>query len=84
MKKQMAIIIVKISMEIEQTKEEIGMNKLLKILLLIMVAFSVVGCELLSPKEWKKTNQAWREKGVRCYEEANGNYYCKDKYGNRY
>ena len=60
------------------------MKKGIKILLLIMVAFSVVGCELFSPKEWKKTNQAWREKGVRCYEEANGNYYCKDKYGNRY
>ena len=59
------------------------MNKVIKILLLIMVAFSVVGCELFSPKEWKKTNQAWREKGVRCYEEANGNVYCEDRDGSR-
>ena len=60
------------------------MNKLLKILLLIMVAFSVVGCELFDPKGWREAREDMRKRDVQCYEEANGNYYCKDKYGNRY
>ena len=59
------------------------MKKGIKILLLIIFAFSVVGCELLSPKEWKKTNETWREKGVRCYRKSNGNAYCEDRDGNR-
>jgi len=41
-----------------------------------------VGCELLSPRYWDDVNQSRREKGTRCYERANGDYYCKDKYGN--
>ena len=60
------------------------MNKLLKILLLIMVAFSVVGCELFDPKGWREAREDMRKRDVQCYEEANGNVYCKDKYGDRY
>ena len=54
-----------------------------KILLLVILAMSVVGCELLSPSYWDDVNQYRREKGTRCYERADGIYYCKDKYGNR-
>ena len=59
------------------------MNKLLKILLLIMVTFSIAGCELFDPKGWREAREDMRKNGVQCYEKANGNYYCKDKYGNR-
>ena len=54
-----------------------------KILLLVILAMSVVGCELLDPKEWKKTNESWKERGIKCYRNENGYFYCKDRYGNR-
>jgi len=54
-----------------------------KILLLAILAMSVVGCELLSPSYWNDVSQSRRERGEKCYENENGYYYCKDKYGNR-
>ena len=54
-----------------------------KILLMIRLVMSVVGCELLDPKEWKKADEDWKERGIRCYRRASGTAYCVDKYGNR-
>ena len=54
-----------------------------KILLLIILAMSVVGCELLSPSYWNDVNQSIREEGRRCYRRNDGVAYCVDKYGNR-
>ena len=54
-----------------------------KILLLIILAMSVVGCELLSPSYWDDVTQSRKEKGERCYRLASGTAYCVDKYGNR-
>ena len=54
-----------------------------KILLMVILAMSVVGCELLSPSYWDRVNQRDREEGIRCYRNENGYAYCKDKYGNR-
>ena len=54
-----------------------------KILLIVVLAMSVVGCELLSPSYWNDVNQSRREEGRKCYERADGVFYCKDKYGNR-
>ena len=52
-----------------------------KILLLVILAMSVVGCELLSPKEWSEYNK--RKVGRTCYKRASGTYYCVDDNGNR-
>ena len=54
-----------------------------KILLLVILAMSVVGCELLSPSYWDDVSQSRREKGERCYRRNDGVAYCVDKYGNR-
>ena len=54
-----------------------------KILLMVILAVSVVGCELLSPSYWNDVNQSRRERGEKCYRRANGEAYCVDKYGNR-
>ncbi|WP_455036494.1 hypothetical protein [Leptotrichia massiliensis] len=54
-----------------------------KILLMIILAMSVVGCELFDPKGWKEAEQERRESGERCYRRANGEAYCVDRYGNR-
>ena len=50
---------------------------------MIILVMSVVGCELLDPKGWKEAEQKRRESGEKCYERADGVYYCKDRYGNR-
>ena len=52
-----------------------------KILLMLILVMSVVGCELLSPKEWSEYNK--RKVGQTCYRRSSGEYYCKDDYGNR-
>lgn len=54
-----------------------------KIILMIILALSVVGCELLSPNYWNDVNRENAEKGIRCYRRNDGYFYCKDKYGNR-
>jgi len=54
-----------------------------KILLMIILVMSVVGCELLSPSYWNDVNRASAEKGETCYRRPSGEYYCKDRYGNR-
>ena len=54
-----------------------------KILLMIILAMSVVGCELFDPKFWKEAERDAAERGVRCFKDSSGYYYCKDRYGNR-
>ena len=54
-----------------------------KILLLVILATSVVGCELLDPKGWKEAREDMRKEGRRCFKDSSGYYYCKDRYGNR-
>ena len=54
-----------------------------KILLMVILAMSVVGCELFDAKRWDRINREDAERGVRCFERASGTYYCKDRYGNR-
>ena len=53
-----------------------------KILLLVILIMSVVGCELLDTKRWDRINREDAERGRKCYRDENGYFYCKDKYGN--
>ena len=54
-----------------------------KILLMVILAMSVVGCSARDIALWKEAKQERKERGVKCYERADGVFYCKDKYGNR-
>ena len=53
-----------------------------KILLMAILVMSVVGCSLLDNEAYQEMKQERRERGVRCFKRANGEYYCKDRYGN--
>mgnify|MGYP000885390902 FL=1 len=55
-----------------------------KILLMVILAMSVVGCSAQDIALWKEAKQERKERGVKCYERADGVVYCEDKYGNRY
>ena len=54
-----------------------------KIIMLAILAMTVFSCELLSPTRWAEYEQDRAERGVRCYRDRYGNFYCEDKYGNR-
>ena len=49
-----------------------------KIIMLAILAMTVFSCSLLD-----EVNREDAERGVRCYRDRYGNFYCEDKYGNR-
>ena len=55
-----------------------------KILLMVILAMSVVGCSARDIALWKEAKQERKERGVKCYRDENGYVYCEDRYGNRY
>lgn len=59
------------------------MKNLVRVLVVVLLGLSVTGCELFSPKFWQRVDERSREKDEKCYRRADGNMYCKDKYGNR-
>lgn len=54
-----------------------------KILLMLILVMSVVGCSASDIALWKEAEQERREEGRTCYKRASGTVYCKDDYGNR-
>ena len=55
------------------------MNKLMKkIIVLVILAMTVVGCELLDTAGWNKASEYRRERGRECYRDRYGNFYCED------
>ena len=55
------------------------MNKLMKkIIMLVILAMTVVGCELLDPSGWERARQKAAERGRVCYRDRYGNFYCED------
>jgi len=54
-----------------------------KIIMLVILAMTVVGCELFDSNRWARVQREKEERGVECYEQY-GNVYCKDRAGNRY
>ncbi len=48
------------------------MKNIFKILILILVGLSVIGCSLLD-----EVNREDQERGTRCYRQY-GNFYCED------
>ena len=49
------------------------MKNIFKILILILVGLSVIGCSLLD-----EVNREDQERGTTCYRKYNGNVYCED------
>ena len=53
-----------------------------KLILIVIFVMSVVGCSLLDNEAYQEMKQERRERGVRCFKDSSGYYYCKDRYGN--
>lgn len=54
-----------------------------RIILMVGFVMAIVGCSARDIALWKEVDRENAEKGVRCYERADGIVYCKDRYGNR-
>ena len=54
-----------------------------RIVFMIILTIIVVGCSARDIELWKEAHEDRIERGERCYEKANGTFYCEDKYGNR-
>ena len=54
-----------------------------KILLLVIFTIAMIGCTAHDMALWKDSDRRAAERGETCYRRANGEYYCKDRYGNR-
>ena len=54
-----------------------------KILLLVILAMSVVGCTAEDIAIWKDSDRRAAEREETCYRRPSGTVYCKDRYGNR-
>ena len=50
--------------------------------MLVILAMTVVGCELFDSERWARIHREDAERGVKCYKKYNGNVYCEDKDGN--
>ena len=54
-----------------------------KIIMLVILAMTVVGCELLDPNEWREADREAAERGEKCYKYSSGYIHCEDKFGNK-
>lgn len=53
-----------------------------KLILILILALTIVSCELFDPNSWDRARQKAADRGRTCYETRSGYVYCKDKYGN--
>ncbi|WP_369713706.1 hypothetical protein AB8B23_04950 [Leptotrichia sp. HSP-342] len=49
---------------------------------MIILTVAIIGCSARDIALWKESDRRAAERGVRCFKRANGDYYCKDRYGN--
>ena len=55
-----------------------------KLLIMVILAITVAGCELFDVNRWDRVNREAKERGRTCYRRNDGYVYCEDRYGNRY
>ena len=55
-----------------------------KLFLIVILALTIVSCELFSPSRWAEYEKDRAGSGRRCYRNSYGNIFCEDGNGNRY
>ena len=48
----------------------------------MILLLTTIGCELFDAAYWDEIEREDKERGIKCYRNHNGTFYCKDKYGN--
>ena len=55
-----------------------------KLFLIVIFAITTVSCSLLDNEAYQEMKRDRAERGRECYRSRSGNFYCEDRYGNRY
>ena len=55
-----------------------------KILIIMILLLTTIGCELFDAAYWDEVDREREERGVKCYRRYNGTFYCRDRDGNPY
>ena len=55
-----------------------------KLFLIVILALTIVSCELFDSNSWDRARQKAADRGRRCYRNSYGNIFCEDADGNRY
>ena len=53
-----------------------------KLVIILVLMITTLGCSLIFGEEWDEYKEDRKERGVSCYRDYNGSFYCEDKYGN--
>ena len=53
-----------------------------KIVAVLVLTILTVSCELFDGERWERIEREKKEKGVNCYRDYSGYFYCKDRDGN--
>ncbi len=61
----------------------IGEIVMKKLILIIILLLTTIGCGFFDAEEWAEYKKDREERGVKCYRRYDGYFYCEDKYGNR-
>lgn len=54
------------------------MRYMKKFILTIILAMTLVSCELLDSNSWDRAHRKAAERGRKCYETSSGYYYCEN------
>ena len=65
-------------------KENTEMINMKKLILLVILALTIVSCELFDLNSWDRARQKAADRGRRCYKNSYGNIFCEDRNGNSY
>ena len=55
-----------------------------KIIVLVILAMTVVGCELFDSERWARIKREDAERGRTCYRTSSGYFYCEDTKQGKY
>ena len=62
----------------------IGEIVMKKIIILLILLTTVINCGFFDAEEWDEVERRREERGVKCYRNHNGYFYCRDRDGNPY
>ena len=55
-----------------------------KLFLIVILALTIVSCELFDPNSWDRARQKAADRGRTCYRYSSGYVHCEDADGNNY
>ena len=55
-----------------------------KLIILLILLTTVINCGFFDSEEWAKGEEIRKERGVKCYRDYYGYFYCEDRDGNPY